>query len=173
MKKYLLLVPSLLYPYLVFALGFWGSQSSSYTILIPIPLLWLAALVCDIIYLVMAFWKKWSARGAAIAVMTVKLLHIFAYAVIFLAGMLTFAFMPTPILLFLFDCTIIALTGILGIVAAVRCEAEKKLSPGAAAVCALLSFVFCLDVICSVVVCVKACLAGKKTVMTDAECVGK
>ena len=99
MKKYLLLIPSLLFPYsLLFALYciysgflmdtlFWNSPL---IVLLYLFILFAASLSCNAVFLVLSISKKWKPRSISLANLLVRLLQIPAYSMIFVLGILLF-----------------------------------------------------------------------------------
>ena len=80
-----------------------------------------------------------------------KLCNIPVYLGVFLIGMMTapFAGMVLP-LLFLFDVSLLLPSSMYGLSGILRARREGCLSVRAAAVCAVLMFLFCLDVFSAV-----------------------
>ena len=138
--KWLLLLPVLVFPY-----GFWFL----YRWIEP-GRLWLAGLVCALVLVAFSLGETWSARSMAMAGMTVKLLQIPAYVLWFLVGMILIAFMG-PILTLLVDVMTIALSGLVGLAAVIRCKREGILTGRQAILYGILQFIFCVDVFSAII----------------------
>ncbi len=165
MKRFLLLIPVLLMPYiLLFAL--YSVFINQYIIeafldnnglwLLLILLAFTAiSLICTLIYMPLCFTKEWDARQTAFFNMLIKLIHIPSYLVIFILGLLffitifTFAF---SIFFMIYDAVTIFITGLVGLSANIRLYKEHKCSQGFAVINSILQFVFCVDVVSAVIV---------------------
>lgn len=161
MKKWILLLPSAVFPYSFFA-GLYsfvkgiGNLGESFSFL---PWLFAVALACDIVFFALSVWRNWDFRQAALCNMVVKLIQIPAYIAIFILGILCFSTLFTigvAVVLLLFDCASILLTGLIGVAAVVRCCSGHALSKKSSVVNGILQFVFCADVVSAVVVFVQA-----------------
>ena len=82
--------------------------------------------------------------------MLIKLFHIQNYIVLFLGAMLLFAIPMVPVLIWVVDVMTIALSGLVGLAAVLRCRVEGRLTNKAAAVNGILQFVFCADIISAI-----------------------
>ena len=173
-KKYIGLVFPLLLPYaFVFGMGgivlvdgriFERVFNGRFDIfLMCICGLLVLSMALTIVTAIVAIAGKWSAEEVAKAGMTVKLLHIPAYILIFMVGiwicvgMVIAPFMG--ILFLLFDCMVIFMTGIIGAAAAWRGYKEGTLNRTEMLLLAAGQFIFCVDVICVVVLYI---MTGKK-----------
>ena len=96
-----------------------------------------------------------NARELARENMTVKLIHVPAYIFHFVLGIVGLMMSVWGIGLIMWaimvDFVAIALSGTIGLSAALRCKKEGLLTAKAAIACALLSFIFCADVAAAVV----------------------
>ena len=174
--KYLLLLPGAVFPYMVL-LSLYGLFSGFFVntiyqnplLLIPtLFLFFILALGCSIIFFAMGLAKKWDAKKVALANMIVKLIQIPAYVVTFLLGViciLTIFTYALSFLLVLFDCLTIILTGLTGACAAIRSYKEQKTTIAFSVANGILQFIFCADVVCSILLFVK-CKTQKKQLMT-------
>lgn len=129
-----------------------------------IGLLCIAATVAAI---VLAVRKSWDALPIAKTVMIIKLIQIPAYVAIFALGAIFFVTVWLFVVALLFvvlDAVVILMTGGLGATAAFRGYREEKLSKSQAVVLGLLQFVYCVDVVASIVLFVKLRKAAKAEV---------
>ena len=152
--KWLLLLPVAVYPYLYFVAVLdhsegienilrWLFDTLDLNIWSFIGLTWLVGLAGAL--LIFLSRKHWTARELALANMLIKLIHIPSYMFWFIFGIAMILFMG-PVWAVLMDAMTIALSGLVGVVAALRCRAEGRLTAGAAIVNGFLQFVFCADV---------------------------
>lgn len=168
MKKYILLLPSAIVPYsLLFALycifsGFLMEslfRSSIFVVLLYISVLFVIALLCNIIFFALSISRKWPSEQIALANMMIKLIQIPAYVLIFILGVIfsisifTYAF---SFFFVIFDFLTIFLTGLIGVSAVVRCYRDGKVSEEFSVVNGILQFVFCVDVISAGTVFIKS-----------------
>lgn len=167
MKKYIGLIFPLILPY-VFLLGMGGILFFDGKIIegvfgnfpnfvLFVIGLFLLALIAVIVTATLAIARKWDGREVAKANMIVKLLQIPAYILIFAEGVyFSFSMMLlTPVagvLFMLFDCTVIFMTGSIGAIATVRCYKEYGLDKKFAIILGIGQFIFCVDVVCAVLV---------------------
>ncbi|MBQ6795452.1 MAG: hypothetical protein IJO83_04830 [Clostridia bacterium] len=167
MKKYIGLIFPLILPY-VFLLGMggilffdgkiidevFGNFPNFILLVIGIFLL---ALIATIVTATLAVVRKWDGREIAKANMIVKLLQIPAYILIFAEGVYFSLSMMllTPVagmLFVLFDCAVVFMTGVIGAVAAAGCCREYGLDKKFAIILGIGQFIFCVDVVCAVLV---------------------
>ena len=137
--KWLLLLPVAAFPYLFFVF-YWLTHWEPFT---RAELGWLVGLAAVVAVLLAR--GRWTGRELALANMLMKLIHIPAYVLWFGLGLAIFLF-AGPILAFVMDALAIALSGLVGLAAVLRCRAEGRLTAGAAVVNGILQFVFCADV---------------------------
>lgn len=161
MKKFILLLPPTIFPYSFFV-GLYcfvkgiGNLGESFSFL-PWP--FALALACNIVFFALSIWRKWDFRQVALCNMLVKLIQIPAYISIFFLSVLCFSMLFTigiAVVLLLFDCASILLTGLIGVVAIIRCRSSNVISKKFSIVNGILQFVFCVDVISAIVIFVKA-----------------
>ena len=153
--KWLLLLPVAVYPYIYFVVVFdllsedikdilsWLVNTLDLNIWSFIGLTWLVGLAGAL--LIFLSRKHWTARELALANMLIKLIHIPSYVIWFILGIAMILFMG-PVWAFLMDAMTIALSGLVGVVAVLRCRAGGRLTTRAATVNGILQFVFCADV---------------------------
>ncbi len=154
MKKYILVVFIMLFPYFSLILMFNGVVFDNIHECIVI----IFALIASIVYLICAIRNKWQAKSLALANMIVKLVHIPAYILTFLigsSGLIFIKLIAITLLMFLFDCITISLSGIIALSAGVRARTENKISTVYMVIFCISSFVFCIDVISAVVLYIK------------------
>ena len=98
--------------------------------------------------------KDLSAKAWARAVMIVKLVQIPAYLLFFVLGILLFITLftiPFALAIVAVDLLCITLTGLLGTVTCLHAAREGQLTVSQAVLMAILQFVFCADVVVSVI----------------------
>lgn len=144
--KWLLLLPIVLFPY-----GFWASMW------LKLPgredlwlLLWPIGLIGALFILYFTHKGELETHSIALANMVVKLLQIPAYALWFVMGaaMFLFGFFMVS---FIVDVLTIALSGLVGLGAVLRCKKEGLLNGKQALVYGILQFVFCADVFSAII----------------------
>jgi cytochrome b561 len=99
--------------------------------------------------------KRRSAQEVAHINMIIKLLHIPAYIILFamgLLGLITIFTAGISIVLMIMDCMTIFLTGLLGLGGIIRGLSENKLSKKESVIHAIFQFIFCVDIISSIIV---------------------
>lgn len=113
------------------------------------------------------FPRKTKASESALFGMLLKIVHIPFYVIVFLFGMMSFgilAIMPGNIItapfmvliLFIIDIALMATTSIYSLSAILKMVLAKKMRISTALILGFLSFIFITDVICSVIIFVKA-----------------
>jgi hypothetical protein len=164
MKRYLPLLLVIVFPYfIVFSLfciftGFLIEtffQNNGLLLLLALIIIYTIAMICSIMTFIISLVKKRSAQEVARINMIVKLLHIPAYIIIFiigLFGLITIFTMAISIVLVIMDCMTIFLTGLIGLGGIIRGLGENKLSKKEAVIHAIFQFVFCADIISSIIV---------------------
>ena len=149
MKK-LLLIPVTILPYfpaLGVLLGKLFPESADSTVFgVLIALFALATPVCNVIFMILS--RKDDPFGLIRAALLVKLVHIPAYIMIFIFGVIAavmiFMTLPLILMLILFDCTVLFLSSLLSVFALAKNIKNNKLLSVAALIC---QFFFCADVI--------------------------
>ncbi len=167
MKRSILLLPCALFPYvLLFAIyclytGFLMEElfdNFFLVLLFYMGIYFLLTLVLTAVFAVWCLAGKAEAKRIALANMVIKLAQIPAYVVIFVIGVICLISLFTigfTIFFVLYDMLSICLSGAVGLVAVIRLGKEKRFSPFLVAA-GILQFVFCADVVASVVVYLKA-----------------
>ncbi|MBR6651018.1 MAG: hypothetical protein IKL36_06365 [Clostridia bacterium] len=159
MKKYLMLVPAILFPYISFGI-FWhldGEKSGFGGLLLGIIMAFLVCFACTLVFSVICVKRQVGSTQIMNAARIVKLLHIPAYLLVFLWGFLSMGMTATMIMLpigaaslfvcWLLDVFCIIVSGMVSSVAYYRAWREGKIILARALISAILSFVFCVDVI--------------------------
>ncbi len=159
--KYYLLIPAGIFPYvLLISLYCLFSETLTPLFLIGVLfLLFLVAFICNAVFVSLSMVQKWNAKGIALANMVVKLIQIPAYLAIFVLGVLFFISIFTyvfSIFFILYDAAAILLTGLIGVAAVIRAHAEGRATDAFAVINGILQFIFCVDVVSSIVVYVRA-----------------
>ena len=151
---WIVLLPVAAFPYTIWIVGriadVGGREPPGVSPVILLGLFWLAGLVGTIITFWQSFWGKWEGRKLALASMLIKLFHIQNYIVLFLGALFLFVIPIVPALIWAVDVMTIALSGLVGLAAVLRCRMEGRLTARAAIVNGILQFVFCADVISAI-----------------------
>lgn len=170
MKKIIPLIFVLIFPYVPIVLIANGVDIAI-TLFATLSAFTLAILV-SIVSFALSLWKKWDSKHIALASMLIKLLQTPAYILLFafgLAGMLFVHFIAMTVIVFLFDCMLISMSGLVSLSAVIRARNEGRIGKGASVVFGIVSFVFCIDVIISVVLYIKIRTAEKKQIQAEVE----
>ena len=114
--------------------------------------------VLNIIFFVLSITKKWDELYLAKVAMITKLIQIPSYIVIFVLGVFftitifTFVF---SILMFFFDYLTLIMTGLINSAAVINASRKKAVSFGKNIWIIILQFVFCADVVASIIFYIK------------------
>ena len=172
MKRYFQLSLVILAPYMIlFALvciwtGFLMKsvfQNNGYLLIAVLAAFYLFAFISSLVTLLTGLIHKWSAREFLKANMIIKLVHIPAYVLIFIIGllaMITIFTMAISFLLMLFDFLTIVISGMIGLGGVIRAYQDKSLSRGMAVLYGILQFIYVADVAIAVIAYLQA---GKRT----------
>jgi hypothetical protein len=164
MRKYLPYILIILFPYLfVFALVciFTGTfmdtlfNNNAFSLLFLLIILYIATFVSAIAVFIAGFAKKKNSLEVLRINMIIKLIHIPAYLLIFVFGLLctlTIFTIGFNIVLMILDGMTIALSGLIGIGGIIRGLRENKISIKKAAMHGILQFVYCADIISSIAI---------------------
>lgn len=163
MKRFLFIPPAI-FPYIVLtalAIIAFSEQimevlffNNAFLLLLVVLIVALLSLILTVVTVVLSIVQKWDAVFISKYVMIIKLIQIPAYLAIFLLGLLcllTIFTIPFTLLLFLIDLIVILMTGTLGFAASFGAWREKKLSTPNAILFAVLQFLFCIDVVASII----------------------
>lgn len=152
--KWLPLLPAAVFPYTIWIVGSIAPppclSSPTVSPVVLLGLFWLLGLIGGIVTLWQSLRGRWEGRRLALVSMLIKLFHIQNYIVLFLGALLLFALPMAPVLIWLLDVMTIALSGLVGLAAVLRCRAEGRLTNKAAVVNGVLQFVFCADIISAI-----------------------
>lgn len=119
-----------------------------------IAVLFVAALICSIITIIICSVKKVESEKILQINLIVKLIHIPTYIAIFIFGILcliTIFTMGFSLAFVVFDLLTIILSGLVGLTGIIRSRKENKLPKRSAILLGILQFVFCADVICAII----------------------
>lgn len=164
MRKFLPAISIVLFPYaIVFMMycifsGFLMEdvfQNNSYLCLLILILIWVVALVCAVSICTVSLIKKWDFVELSRVNMLIKTISIPAYVAIFVIGvvcMLTIFTFAISVALMILDVMAILLSGLIGLSAVKRCCDGKVLSTKQTILYCVLQFVFCADVVASIIV---------------------
>lgn len=168
MKKYLLAIPVMLFPYsLIAAMCCLYSpmimervfMNNGYLLILSVVFFGFVAAVFSLSTGLLVLLKKkpdgaGGALGAARLNMVIKLVQIPAYLVIFLLGLvfsLTIFGIGFVIFFFFIDCVSIAMSGFIGVAAVVRSYAAGFVTLKRGVLLAALQFMFVADIVCCIV----------------------
>ena len=165
MRKFILqLSLILLFPYLIiFAVfcmysGFLMAtvfHNNALELLLFILIIYFFAFICTVLFVVTNLRKHKPAFEMTRISMIIKLIHIPAYIVIFLMGLLSLATIFTMgfgLVFLILNCMTIFLTGLIGASGIAQGKREEKLSKKSAVIHGILQFMFCVDVISAVII---------------------
>lgn len=164
MRKYFQFFLIALFPYLIlFALicmftGYFMDsvfQNNVFLLLLLLIVVYVIALVCAVASFISSLAKKRKTLDVLHINMIIKLIHIPAYLLIFIVGifcMITIFTFGVTIVLIILDGMTIALSGLIGFGGVIQSLREKKISVKAAIIHGILQFIYCADVISSIVI---------------------
>lgn len=171
-RKYIPLMTAAIFPYLVL-LGIFCCfsnflmervfRNNAYLLLLCLLMIWVGSFLLVTGICTVGAGKRWTALELAKANMVVKLVQIPAYVLIFLMGLactITIFTIGFTVVFFFLDCLSIVLTGLIGLGAAKLGCREGILSKKETLLYGVLPFLFCLDVICAIVLFRKVKRAG-------------
>lgn len=169
-KLLLIFIPIAIVPYLsLFALAtiffsttlpFFGwimdsvFDSNALYLIAALLLYYILAVALSIVCFVVSIYAKWDALSLAKAAMIIKLIQIPAYVLIFVLGLMlliTIFTYPFSIALFMLNCLSMFMTGLLVIASVISAIRNNIFSFTEISWVILLQFVFCADVISSVI----------------------
>lgn len=163
MKKFVPTVSIVLFPYAVaFVLycifsGFLMEnifQNNAYLCLLLLIIIWVIALICAVSICAVSLVRKWDFVELSRVNMLIKTISIPAYLFIFVFGlacMLTIFTFGISIVLMVLDAMAIVLSGLIGISAVKRSYDNKAISVKEMILYGILQFVFCADVVVSII----------------------
>lgn len=127
---------------------------NTYSLLLILIALCVIALICAITSFITSIRNKRYTLEVLRINMVIKLIHIPAYFLIFIVGlccMITIFTLAITILLILLDIATIILSGLIGLGGIIQCFKSNKISMKAAILHGILQFIFCADIISSIV----------------------
>jgi len=158
MKKYIIALPIFIFPYTVlFGIyctytGFLMDslfQSHGLVLLFWINIIYFIGFIYSVVYAIISLFRKNKSLELIKMNMIIKLVHIPAYILIFLLGILLFISiftMGVSFYLIFLDCLTIFCSGIIGVMAIFKGTKENKVDKKYFIKYSLLQFVFCFDV---------------------------
>lgn len=173
MKKFVPTVSIVLFPYAVaFVLycifsGFLMEsifQNNAYLCLLLLIIIWVIALICAVPICAVSLVRKWDFVELSRVNMLIKTISIPAYLFIFVFGlacMLTIFTFGISIVLLVLDAMAIVLSGLIGISAVKRSYDNKAISVKEMILYGILQFVFCVDVVVSIILFRKSKKCGR------------
>jgi hypothetical protein len=130
-------------------------NNNAFSFLFILIIVFVAALVCALAVFITGFTKKKNSLEVLRINMIIKLIHVPAYLLIFVFGLLctlTIFTIGINIVLIIFDGMTIILSGLIGIGGIIRGLRENKISIKKAVLHGMLQFVYCADIISSIVI---------------------
>jgi len=168
MKKWIFALPIMVFPYLLLAIlgcifsGFLIEtlfQNNIFCCILALAIFAAVALLGVILIWVFYLPRRERASSVALLALLIKLVHIPAYVIIFVLGllfMITIFTVGFSLAFVLFDLVTIFLSGSVGMLAVWKFYAEERINLAECFLHSILQFVFCLDVINAVIVYVRA-----------------
>jgi hypothetical protein len=126
-----------------------------YSVLVAIVVMYIVAVVGSVVFLIRNIAKARKAKELLRINMIVKLIHVPAYLFIFLMGLgftITIFTIGISVVLMILDGMTIFLTGMIGLGGVIRSLRESKLSKRSAVTHGILQFIFCADIISSIII---------------------
>ena len=159
MKKYIPCLPIILFPYLIGIILlciFKGSiiTNTFYSLIIALIVLYIISFICAVAVFITGIAGKRKSSELLRMNMVIKLIHIPAYMLIFAFGLicsLTIFTVGITIVLVLLDGMTIALSGLIGLSGIVRGFRENRITKQRAVIHSILQFIYCVDVINSII----------------------
>lgn len=164
MRKYLGLVLVIIFPYLIAIApvcifkGYFMKtifKNNAYNLLLTLLVIYVAALLCALAVFIISIVKKRKPLELLHINLIIKLIHIPAYIFIFFIGLiclLTIFTFAISFIFMIFDGMTIFLSGLIGLGGVIRSLKEKKISKKEAVIHGFLQFIFCADVISSIII---------------------
>jgi hypothetical protein len=159
MKKFLPYLPIILCPYTIIFLLVSMFSNAGYlgdgTIIIyGLPSFYLLSLIVAVVMLIYTLVKKRKAEDVLFINMVIKLIHIPTYFVLFLGGMTLLVTIFTAgisLAIAILDALTIVMTGLVGVGGVVRLRKENRITKKIAILAGISQFIYCIDVIVSVI----------------------
>ena len=134
-------------------------RNNAFLLIGAVALFSFAVFSWTVVFAALNFCKQsLQTQAWAKAVMIVKLFQIPAYLLFFVLGilfLLTFFMIPFTFALVAIDLLCITMTGLLGTITCRYAQKEQTISPQKAILLTVLQFVFCVDVVASVILYIK------------------
>jgi hypothetical protein len=133
-------------------------NNNAFYLVFVLFILYFISFVCSVIACITSIANKRKALEVLRINMIIKLIHIPAYIMIFVVGlfcMITIFTFGITIALIILDGLTIVLSGLIGLGGVTKSLKENKISKIAAAIHGILQFVFCADIISSVIIYLK------------------
>jgi hypothetical protein len=130
-------------------------QNNGLYVLLMLFIFYVLALICTLIFSIKNIALKKESQKILFFNMLIKLIQIPAYISIFIIGimgLITIFTIGITIVLIILSCLTIFLTGTIGLSGIIRGFLERKLSLKYAILYAFLQFIFCIDVIGSIII---------------------
>ena len=124
-------------------------------LLLIIIVLYIIALIFSVFISIRCILLKVNSQNILRINLIIKLIHIPAYTIIFfigLASLITIFTMGISIVLIILDGLTIFMTGLLGLAGIIRGVTEKKITKGNAIMYSIFQFVFCADILSSILI---------------------
>ncbi len=154
MKKFLPMIPMILFIYSVPVALYSFMATTNFKILLIVPALLLISIVCCALVFLLNVLGEWDPKVTARNVMIAKLVQIPAYVTIFIFGVLFFI-MPFTwgfvVLFIVVDCISVGLTGFVALSCTLSGCWSKKLKPWEATLFGIGNFLFVVDVVVVIV----------------------
>lgn len=163
MRENKLLLGTLVYPYIIVLLLislftcsdiYIDMNFNIVSLLTIIIVLYIVVLICTIAKLMTNLSQKKEAREILRLNMIIKLVHIPAYLIIYIVGLvclLTLFTFGISIILVFIDSMMIILSGLVGLGGVIRSVQEGKITKQTGILFGVLQFMFCVDVIIAIV----------------------
>lgn len=162
MKKYLFVLPIIILPYILLFFiicvetGFLIEDYFDNFVFIPmliLILIYVFTIIYSIILSITNYTKNKKSSDILKVNMIIKIIHIPAYIVVFILGlgfMMSF-FFPVALIFMFLDAVTIFCSGSIGLSGILNGKKEEKFSKNETIIYGILQFVFCLDVLFSII----------------------
>lgn len=130
-------------------------QNNAIYLVLTLLIIYVITFFCSVAVFIISLVKKRKALDVLKKNMIIKLIHIPAYVFIFIIGlacMFTIFTAGITIVLMILDEMTIVISGLIGLGCIIRSLREDKISIKVAVINGILQFVFCADVISSIII---------------------
>jgi len=141
-------------------------QNNGFYLVLFLIIIYIFALASSIVFFAKSFFLKITSLELLRINMTIKLIQIPAYVLIFIFGLLCLITIFTTgisIILMIFDSMAIFLTGLIGLSGVIKCLIENKITKKTAVIYGIFQFVFCVDIITSIKIYKKTKIVNNST----------